>query len=349
MFEKFTWRSLTNVLAVALAWGSVVGVAPQAEAADVFIRGMNVPSGLPTSEIAEIAELGPRLIRYQLLNNTANTDSVTQYQAWLESALDELDAALPVYAANGMQVLIDMHTAPGGFASTAGPLPQHSVFANAEHQALLIELWNSIAARYAGNSTVWGYEIMSEPNEGTVAAGLKNWNDLASTIVANIRSIDTTHYIVLQAIYGNPDKVTKLPKLSDSKLVYSFNFYYPFSFTKQGVEGYSYNKKYPTKKVNRAALDKRLTKLKRFKKKVKKPIMVGEFSVVRWAPNGSGAKYLSDLVKVFERAKFSYCYHDWGGAGVWSLTLTNEYGSDAEATSPTDRYLALQKFYQKGR
>ena len=56
-----------------------------------------------------------------------------------------------------------------------------------------------------------------------------------------------------------------------------------------------------------------------FQKKTGCQLYVGEFSVIRWAPGGSGVNYLKDVLSLFETNRWSWTYHafrEWPG---WSL------------------------------
>lgn len=56
------------------------------------------------------------------------------------------------------------------------------------------------------------------------------------------------------------------------------------------------------------------------------PILVGEFSVVRWAPKEDAERYLADLVELFEEFGWSWCYHGLRDYHGWSLLHTETYG-----------------------
>ena len=56
-----------------------------------------------------------------------------------------------------------------------------------------------------------------------------------------------------------------------------------------------------------------------FSKKNNVPILIGEFSVIAWAPIESSKAWLTDAIYAFEKYNFSWCYHafrEWQG---WSL------------------------------
>ena len=56
-----------------------------------------------------------------------------------------------------------------------------------------------------------------------------------------------------------------------------------------------------------------------FQHKYKVPILVGEFSVIRWAPKADAVQYLSDLIDIFEEYQWSWIYHGFREVQCWSL------------------------------
>lgn len=71
---------------------------------------------------------------------------------------------------------------------------------------------------------------------------------------------------------------------------------------------------------------------------------IGEFSAIRWATNGSAARYLSDLLDIFEANGWDWTYHafrEWSG---WSV----EYGSDAQDNNPSPSETDREKLLRSG-
>jgi hypothetical protein len=69
-----------------------------------------------------------------------------------------------------------------------------------------------------------------------------------------------------------------------------------------------------------------------FQTKYNKPILVGEFSVVRWAPEPDATQWLQQGVNYYETNGWSWTYHafrEWDG---WSL----EQGDNRADTSPVN-------------
>ena len=70
------------------------------------------------------------LIRWPLLRGRVdNPLDLVAYQRWLQSALEQLDAALPLCEKYGLRVVIDLHSPPGG------------LFSDAASQRMFIQVW----------------------------------------------------------------------------------------------------------------------------------------------------------------------------------------------------------------
>ena len=115
------------------------------------------------------------LIRWQLFWTTPDGRfdgwrDTAAYDAWLEGALKRLDVLLPVCRKEGLRVVVDLHSPPGGNIM----LPGYSwpLFQEQAYQDKFLAVWDKLARRYKGNPTVWGYDLANEPIEGDVADGL---------------------------------------------------------------------------------------------------------------------------------------------------------------------------------
>ena len=88
--------------------------------------------------------------------------------------------------------------------------------------------WRFVAARFAGNPSVLGYDLFNEPWPGHVTE--KQIATLYSKVIPAIRRVDPNHLIFYEPSvlfdYGQP---TTLPKFSDTKLGMSFHDYCPLN------------------------------------------------------------------------------------------------------------------------
>ena len=100
---------------------------------------------------------------------------------------------------------------------------------------------------------------------------------------------------------------------------------------------------------NKASLEAALQPVIDFQRAYGVHIYIGEFSAIRWAPGDSAARYLSDLIDIFEAHGWDWSYHafrEWSG---WSV----EHGADPKdrkpAPEPTDRQRLLMRWFGRNQ
>ncbi len=126
-------------------------------------------------------------------------------------------------------VLLDMHCAPGG--QTGDNIDDSYgypfLFESAEAQDLTISIWKQIAAHYANESTIIGYDVLNEPIPHFYDTAYFNpkLEPLYKKITVAIRSVDKRHIIFLGgAQWDSNFKVFGKP--FDTNLVYTFHKYW---------------------------------------------------------------------------------------------------------------------------
>jgi hypothetical protein len=129
--------------------------------------------------------------------------------------------------------------------------------------------------------------------------------------------------------------------------------YMPGEFTHQGVHRKGPPVAYPGQIAGRlwdkAQVQRALQPVVDFQKRYNVHIFVGEFSAIRWAPDGSACRYLTDLIDVFEANGWDWTYHafrEWNG---WSVEHGSDPANTAAVSTPTDRQRLLQKWFAKNK
>jgi len=312
-------------------------ISPDVSAADLHVLG---------------GQWGANLVRWQLYWVTPDgrfdgwRDPVA-YDAWLEGALKHLDALLPVCRREGLRVVVDLHTPPGGnilLPGYAWPLFQQKVY-----QDRFARVWDKIARRYKGDKTVWGYDLANEPIEGDVADGLLDWHALATRTALAVRRVDPDHAIIIEpGPGGGYDQLPYFAPLPLPNVVYSVHLYEPAPFTMQGVTpdmplGVVYPGIIGGVRWDRALLARSLQVVADYQRHYHVAIYIGEFSAIRWAPGAE--TWLRDAISIFEANGWDWSYHafrEWQG---WSV----EYGPDKDVTAPsatlTGREKLLRSWY----
>ncbi|MDR1270668.1 MAG: glycoside hydrolase family 5 protein [Planctomycetaceae bacterium] len=315
------------------------------------------------------------LVRWQLTwagfpNGPADTATVEQFNVWLEEQCQKLDAMLPECEKYGVYVCLDLHTPPGGrLPRTEGSAMR--LFRDKKFQDAFVSAWEHLAKRYKNAPMIWSYDLLNEPVEGNLPesvsdnasdkvsenSGILNWRELALKTAKVVRKIDPQKAIVIEAApWGGPETLEWFEPFDPQEIpnvVYSVHMYVPHQFTHQGVYdapvGLNYpgeiNGKYWDKKALRHALRHTIE----FADDYHAAIYIGEFSAIRWAPNGSACRYLKDCIEIFEEEGWDWSYHafrEWDG---WSVEHDSDKNNHQPATSPTDRQLLLQSWFEKNK
>jgi len=108
-----------------------------------------------------------------------------------------LDQAIAAAKAREMYVLLDLHGAVGrqGWEQHTGCADKNELWDNGEYKLRTAWLWQQIAEKYQGESTVAGYGLLNEP-WGTDAETLK---EVVVDLYDAIREIDQEHIVVFPA------------------------------------------------------------------------------------------------------------------------------------------------------
>ncbi|MBE0543723.1 MAG: cellulase family glycosylhydrolase [Verrucomicrobia bacterium] len=292
-------------------------------------------------------------VRWQLIwggfpASPADNANLTAYDAWLEGELKRLDDLLPVCEQAGLKVLIDLHTPPGGRAADN----TCRIFTDPACQAKFIEWWDKISRRYRGNRTVWGYDLVNEPVEGNVPAGLMDWQALATATARVVRKNDPDHAIIIEpAPWGGPEAIENLEPIPVPGVVYSVHVYVPHQFTHQGIHGNPAGVRYPGmvagQQWDRERLRRALLPVVEFQRDHGVHIYIGEFSAIRWAPDDSAWRYLRDCIELFEENGWDWAYHafrEWDG---WSVEHGPDQKDRKRSPTPTNREQLLRAWFAK--
>lgn len=120
-----------------------------------------------------------------------------------------------------MYVIFDFHNATDAES-----------FTPVDVEKVLNPVWTQMAERYKDATEYLIFEIMNEPH----GIEIPIWNEIIFRVHKLIRSIDTKHYVVVGGADWNSTKAMKtLPDFKDDKVIYTFHFYDPHTFTHQGA------------------------------------------------------------------------------------------------------------------
>ena len=321
---------------------------------ELRLRGAMISPNVTAEDLQVLGgQWGANHVRWQLLwggfpHSPADKGDLAAYDAWLESALKHLDELLPVCERLGIKVVIDLHTPPGGLNEAK----ECRLFHEKRFQDSFIAWWEKITRRYRGQKTVWGYDLVNEPVEGIVGEGLMDWHALADATARRVRTLDSDHAIIIEpAPWGGPAGLDDFEPLEVPGIVYSVHMYEPGQFTHQGVHGQDTGVSYPGiiagTKWDKERLRRSLRPAADYQRDYGAHIYIGEFSAIRWAPDGSAERWLRDVIEIMEEQGWDWAYHafrEWNG---WSVEHGPDNNDNTRSPTPTPREQLLREWFAK--
>lgn len=165
-----------------------------------------------------IADMGANCIRIPVWYR----DFVDENGDFYDDPFEKLDWFVEEAGKRGIYVIIDMHGAPGSQNGSAhsgsqsdDPEKGSEFFFGDEaekHQELYLEIWKEIAAHYAGNPIIAGYDLLNEPFSGYRYTTSLSENELHIILwklydraYDAIRSVDEDHIVIFEAVWGTSD------------------------------------------------------------------------------------------------------------------------------------------------
>ncbi len=199
-------------------------------------------------DIDALASLGFNSIRlpmhYALYTRSVDKEPVAGKDTWLEKGFALTDSLLKWCSANKIYLILDLHAAPGGqgndLAIADRDPSKPSLWESEANQNKTIALWRKLAARYATEPWIGGYDILNETNwgfqdekdtRGTNEQQNVPLRKLSEDITKAIREVDTKHLIIIEGNgFGNNYR-GMLPPWDDN-MALSFHKYGNFNTVK---------------------------------------------------------------------------------------------------------------------
>jgi endoglucanase len=234
-------------------------------------------------------------------------------------------------------------------------IDEPAFWTDAALRASFVENWAWFARTFGEHPGLAGMDLMNEPNppwpSGDIGQAQSAWNPLAEAAIAAIRAAGSSLPVVFEPVAGGSSTGLRgmLP-FADSNVVYSIHFYSPHDITHQGVSAHwkrtipypagiewglgGWNPKLGVTRIDRTRLELGLGDAVEFQARHDVPIYVGEFSCVRWAPNGSAQRWVADCLAIFTKYSWSWTYHEFRGWPGWDAEI--ESGDPAATTRSID-------------
>ena len=313
-------------------------------------RGFMSPSGpCKPDDLATIGSWGANLFRYQIVRDwharNANADC-GEYLRWVDSKIDHLlEVVLPSARKAGVDVVVDLHVAPGG----RGDDCDLNMFYDRRYAETFLEAWRRIAARCRGKSGIWGYDLINEPMQDLAALPGCDLVGLQERAARLIRTIDPETPIIVESNnWDAPEAFATLRKIDLPDIIYQAHMYKPIEYTHQGVGSGTWKpRRYPdaAQGWNRDFLRRELQAVRDFQLRHDAIVYIGEFSAIAWA-EGAG-EYLTDCISLFEEYGWSWSYHalrEWSG---WSVEHVCEGPNHPFVYNPDNpRWTALRRAFR---
>jgi aryl-phospho-beta-D-glucosidase BglC (GH1 family) len=110
-----------------------------------------------------------------------------------------LDASLNLAEARGMRVVLDMHNYAGRRLNVGGTSASFKIGTPELPISEFARTWKLLATHFKDRKSIWGYDIMNEPNG--LAGGVATWKPMAQAAIDAIREVDTDHAIVIEGYF----------------------------------------------------------------------------------------------------------------------------------------------------
>jgi hypothetical protein len=177
------------------------------------------------------------ILRIQIGNNLKmDTATGADYDAMLEERFTLLDQKLPLIAERGLKIIFCLHSPPGGLL-TREPPSHYRMYSEPALQEEYISKWKQIMARYGSHPAIYAFDIENEPamRKSLVASGARTWNQLVVDVIAAIRQTHPTVLLIVKSLYGDPSKLSSLPAINDSNIIYAYNSYIYNNYQHSGI------------------------------------------------------------------------------------------------------------------
>jgi endoglucanase len=202
------------------------------------------------SDIARIASWGMDHIRLPVDYFTFEDD--TQPGVYKEEALIYIDHCLEWCCEFGLNMILDLHAAPGfAFYNTSPGInnpvsipgaTENTLFLDETLQQRFVQIWRMFAQRYVAEGNHLVFDLMNE----LVWQSSDPWNRLWLETVAAIRAIDPARTLMIGGNRNNDvNELANLAIIDDPGVVYTFHIYEPGMFTHQRSPWIPYLAQYP--------------------------------------------------------------------------------------------------------
>ena len=181
-------------------------------------------------DVAELAADGYNSIRLPLNARLILNDPIGSEDDSLlnEKEMARVDRLIDWCRNHGVYVVLDLHGAPGGQTGTNiddSENDRPELFERREFADLTVRLWKALAARYADEWAVAGYDLLNEPLPDWFSMHNSKVLPLYRRITEAIREVDRRHTIILEGVHWATDWSIFTERVDDN-LMLQFHKYW---------------------------------------------------------------------------------------------------------------------------
>lgn len=326
-------------------------------------RGAGLPWGSEMPGLEDARALGMNVVRVWLpyyWNRYKSADRCKEHLETVDRRLEELDGILSRAERLGLKVVIA--AAPIGGNTEGHEFADMKLFYDTGLQNCFEEMWRRTARRFRGRRVVCGYDLINEPLDRGYDGRVASVRDFMIRLTKAIRAEDPAATVIVEPnANGAPSGfevksrwgLPAFEALPFDNIVYSVHVYQPMGFTHQGIgkkaDEYPH-RTYPGEGENerwdKDFVRRELAAVRDFQLRTGARIWVGEFSSAAWTTGG--ARYLADLIDIFEEYGWDWSYHAFRENPIWSL---EHAGADnltlKKSDVETDRMAVLKSGWAK--
>lgn len=315
-------------------------------------------SYIQESDIARIASWGMDHVRVPVDYFTFESDDTSGI--YDESRLAYIDTCLAWCKKHGLNMILDLHEAPGYSFFNANETDRADAFAGSKSNTLFTDamqqqrffaIWEMFARRYLNEGRNLAFELLNE----IVLSDISQWNSLWKDAVQRIRAIDPDRTII---IGGNRNsdasELANLDLLEDEGVVYTFHFYEPGVFTHQRSPFIPYLADYPVpvtypfaqaehqaffdafekagmvpehyrrEVFGRDFIAELLKPVREFQDKTGREVFCGEYGVNEFADHESTVRWYRDLVGLLNEMHIGHTAWSYVGFSTFMSEVPRE-------------------------
>ncbi len=190
-WEGWMWGEGTDYIGESAMMSNLASLVGQTQA-DQFQTEV-YDNFITAADFKAMSEDGYNVARvpfnYRMLEEDSNPG------VYKQSGWEVLDQVVAEAEANNVYLVLDMHVAPCSqtIGFTADYVGGPDLWGSEACKDRMVALWKAIAARYANDNVIAGYDLLNEP-----VASNQQLISLYQRVTAAIRQVDTNHLIIYE-------------------------------------------------------------------------------------------------------------------------------------------------------